>query len=92
MSLTDKQLIEIAKKAAVYCPDRHDYMPNWMAQDWQPHQWVINAMRDAVQQTAAGLLNEAYETGYSQGQNDPDGYGDKAERDACVAGLLKGSA
>lgn len=33
-------------------------------------------------------LADAYESGYFDGQNNPNGYGDKADRDACVAGLL----
>lgn len=36
------------------------------------------------------LLREAYEHGYVDGQNNPNGYGDKADRDKCVAGLLDG--
>jgi hypothetical protein len=33
-------------------------------------------------------LADAYESGYVDGQNNPNGYGDKADRDACVSGLL----
>ena len=32
-------------------------------------------------------LGEAYEWGYGDGQNSPNGYSDKADRDACVAAL-----
>lgn len=38
------------------------------------------------------LLCDAYEHGYVDGQNNPNGYGDKADRDKCVAGLLDGVA
>ncbi|ELC0893064.1 hypothetical protein IGA99_25280 [Pseudomonas aeruginosa] len=34
-------------------------------------------------------LREAYERGYGDGQNNPNGYSDKKERDACVNELLK---
>lgn len=34
-------------------------------------------------------LGEAYEWGYIDGQNSPNGYSDKADRDKCVAELLK---
>lgn len=37
--------------------------------------------------TVSGLLEEAYEAGYVEGQNNPNGYGEKADRDACVANL-----
>lgn len=43
------------------------------------------AERDAPIKEA---LADAYESGYSDGQNNPNGYGDKADRDACVADLL----
>lgn len=37
----------------------------------------------------AERLREAYEWGYGDGQNNPNGYSDKKERDACVNELLK---
>ena len=37
----------------------------------------------------AGKLGEAYQWGYGDGQNNPNGYGDKADRDNCVAEMLK---
>ena len=48
--------------------------------------------RDAIQQRltdAEKKLGEAYERGYTDGQNCPNGYSDKADRDKCVAELLK---
>lgn len=48
--------------------------------------------RDALQQRltdAEQKLGEAYEWGYTDGQNCPNGYSDKADRDKCVAELLK---
>ncbi|MGP6095618.1 hypothetical protein [Pseudomonas aeruginosa] len=40
-------------------------------------------------QAEAERLREAYEWGYGDGQNNPNGYSDKKERDACVNELLK---
>ncbi|EPD2614075.1 hypothetical protein ACR9D1_001539 [Pseudomonas aeruginosa] len=40
-------------------------------------------------QAEAERLREAYEWGYGDGQNSPNGYSDKKERDACVNELLK---
>lgn len=34
-------------------------------------------------------LGDAYEWGYGDGQNSPNGYSDKEDRDKCVAELLK---
>lgn len=34
------------------------------------------------------LLREAYERGYGDGQNNPNGYSDKADIEACVAELI----
>lgn len=35
--------IELAREAAVDCGERHDYMP-LLAEVWQPHRWVVDAM------------------------------------------------
>ncbi|HGP4432942.1 TPA: hypothetical protein ACLMYU_005225 [Pseudomonas aeruginosa] len=43
----------------------------------------------APAQAEAERLREAYEWGYNDGQNNPNGYSDKKERDACVSKLLK---
>jgi hypothetical protein len=48
--------------------------------------------RDALQQRltdAEQKLGEAYEWGYTDGQNCPNGYSDKEDRDKCIAELLK---
>ena len=48
--------------------------------------------RAAIQQRltdAEQKLGEAYDWGYTDGQNCPNGYSDKADRDKCVAELLK---
>lgn len=34
-------------------------------------------------------LEDAYESGYGDGQNNPNGYGSKEERDKCVSGLMQ---
>ena len=38
--------VELAREAAVACGERHDYMPTTelLAETWQPHRWVIDAM------------------------------------------------
>lgn len=38
--------VEIAREAAVDCGERHEYMPATplLAEDWQPHRWVVDAM------------------------------------------------
>ena len=38
------------------------------------------------------LASEAYEWGYGDGQNSPNGYSDKEDRDGCVSSLVKGTA
>lgn len=40
------QCVQIAREAAVYCGERHAYMPatELLAETWQPHRWVIDAM------------------------------------------------
>ena len=37
---------QMAREAVVDCTDRHDYMPATplLAEDWQPHRWVVDAM------------------------------------------------
>ncbi|WP_311061181.1 hypothetical protein, partial [Pseudomonas aeruginosa] len=42
-----------------------------------------------AEKAEAERLREAYEWGYGDGQNNPNGYSDKKERDACVNELLK---
>ncbi|MFN1186158.1 hypothetical protein ACM72P_27585 [Pseudomonas aeruginosa] len=42
-----------------------------------------------AEQAEVKRLREAYEWGYDDGQNNPNGYSDKKERDACVNKLLK---
>lgn len=37
----------------------------------------------------AELLRDAYQEGYCDGQNNPNGYSSKVERDKCVARLLE---
>lgn len=38
--------VELARQAAVDCGERHDYLPatELLAETWQPHRWVIDAM------------------------------------------------
>lgn len=42
---TDEYLIEIAKQSAAVCSEQHSYMDRALYLDWQPHKWVIDAMR-----------------------------------------------
>lgn len=48
--VTDDQLIETARKAALNSTHRYSYMPATQedASSWLPHRWVVEAMRDAV--------------------------------------------
>lgn len=53
---------------------------------------ALREERDALQQrltVAEKRLGEAYEWGYGDGQNAPNGYSEKEDRDKCVAELLK---
>ena len=38
--------VQLAREAAVACGERHSYMPatDLLAETWQPHRWVIDAM------------------------------------------------
>ena len=38
--------VQLAREAAVACGERHAYMPatELLAETWQPHRWVIDAM------------------------------------------------
>jgi hypothetical protein len=40
------QCVQLAREAAVDCGERHSYMPatNLLAETWQPHRWVVDAM------------------------------------------------
>ncbi|EPI5387656.1 hypothetical protein ACS64U_003480 [Pseudomonas aeruginosa] len=49
----------------------------------------IDPEQESVEQAEVKRLREAYEWGYDDGQNNPNGYSDKKERDACVNKLLK---
>ncbi len=51
--------------------------------------WQGRALLARSEQEEAERLREAYEWGYGDGQNNPNGYSDKKERDACVNELLK---
>lgn len=44
--------------------------------------------RDAADARLREMLREAYEEGYSDGQNSPNGYSSKEKRDKCVADIL----
>ena len=51
---------------------------------------MLNGVRLQQRLTdAEKKLGEAYEWGYTDGQNCPNGYSDKEDRDKCVAELLK---
>ena len=56
---------------------------------------ALMAEGEALQQrltVAEQKLGYAYDWGYSDGQNNPNGYSDKEDRDKCVAELLKPAA
>lgn len=64
-ALSDEQLIDIARKAAVESTHRYNYMPA-LAEDainWQPHRWVIEAMRSAL--LAAPVVERQEPVAYS---------------------------
>ena len=42
------QLVIIAKTAARNSDEQHEYMKGASSPEWQPHKWVIEAMRAAV--------------------------------------------
>ncbi|MCK1106222.1 hypothetical protein, partial [Pseudomonas aeruginosa] len=49
----------------------------------------VKSCKKCPEQPEAERLRKAYEWGYEDGQNNPNGYSDKKERDACVNKLLK---
>ena len=54
---------------------------------------MLNGVRTQQRLTVAEQkLGYAYDWGYSDGQNNPNGYSDKEDRDKCVAELLKPAA
>ena len=54
---------------------------------------MLNGVRTQQRLTVAEQkLGYAYDWGYSDGQNYPNGYSDKEDRDKCVAELLKPAA
>jgi len=46
MTMHKDRCVEIAREAAVACGERHSYMPatDLLAEVWQPHRWVVDAM------------------------------------------------
>jgi hypothetical protein len=42
------QLVTIAKTTAYHCDEQHGYMKGCNLPEWNPHKWVIEAMRAAV--------------------------------------------
>ena len=68
--------------------------------DGQRDRWIekcgLLKQRLTVAEQRAGdmtaKLGDAYEWGYGDGQNSPNGYSDKEDRDKCVAELLKPAA
>ncbi|EMB2847109.1 hypothetical protein [Pseudomonas aeruginosa] len=49
----------------------------------------VKSCKKCPEQPEAERLRKAYEWGYEDGQNNPNGYSDKKERDTCVNELLK---
>lgn len=62
VEFTDDQLIEMAKMSAALCSEQHPYMDRALHLDWQPHKWVIDAMRKVAAPLAV-LLPERMPTG-----------------------------
>jgi len=63
--------------------------------EFEDAQFVSASDYDALQQrltVAERSLGDAYEWGYGDVQNSPNGYSDKEDRDKCIAELLKPSA
>ncbi|HFQ8919807.1 TPA: LysM peptidoglycan-binding domain-containing protein [Pseudomonas aeruginosa] len=56
---------------------------------WQARAALAQPSPAQAEQAEVKRLREAYEWGYDDGQNNPNGYSDKKERDACVNKLLK---
>jgi hypothetical protein len=61
--MTDDQAIELARRCAVDCEERHEYMPATplLAEVWQPHRWVLDAIQEGVHETE--LARDAYRNG-----------------------------
>lgn len=60
--------------------------------EYDDAQFVSVADYDALQHrltVAERRLGYAYEWGYGDGQNSPNGYSEKEDRDKCIAELLK---
>lgn len=58
--------VELAREAAVACGERHDYMPatDLLAETWQPHRWVVDAMLLAAGE--AERDRDAYKAGNTE--------------------------
>ena len=90
--------VDLAREAAVACGERHDYMPatELLAETWQPHRWVIDAMLLAADE--AERERDAYMAGntellwalmrYAEGQ---EGAAEFAQDVLRRAGMLNGA-
>ena len=60
------QCVQLAREAATYCGERHDYMPatELLAETWQPHRWVVDAMLLAAD--VAEKERDAYKAGNTE--------------------------
>ena len=58
--------VELAREAAVYCGERHDYMPatELLAETWHPHRWVVDAMLLATNE--AEIERDSYKNGNTE--------------------------
>lgn len=58
--------VDLAREAAVACGERHDYMPatDLLAETWQPHRWVVDAMLLATDE--AERDRDAYKAGNTE--------------------------
>lgn len=90
--------VDLAREAAVACGERHDYMPatDLLAETWQPHRWVIDAMLLAADE--AERERDGYMAGntellwalmrYAEGQ---EGAAEFAQDVLRRAGMLNGA-
>lgn len=58
--------VQIAREAAVACGERHAYMPatELLAEVWQPHRWVVDAMLIATAE--AELERDSFKAGNTE--------------------------
>lgn len=89
-SLTEQELkakLDAALGREAALTDHLDAALRQVKANWDYAQYKQQRLTVAEQR-----LGDAYEWGYGDGQNSPNGYSDKEDRDKCIAELLKPSA